>query len=72
MPIRPRSCLPCAGMSRKERRRTPRGETNRGPALRRDIQKLKQQSAEIILRMDELLRELETVEARASIARPKK
>ena len=59
-------------MARRERRRVPRGDTSRGPALRREIQQLKQQSAEIILRMDELLRDLEIIEARAQVASPKK
>ena len=61
-----------AFVPRKERRRAPRTNAGRGPALRREIQQLKQQSTDIILRMDELLRELEMIEARAGIARPKK
>jgi hypothetical protein len=50
----------------------PRTDSGRGPALRREIQQLKQQSTDIILRMDELLRELEVIEAKAGIAHPKK
>jgi hypothetical protein len=47
----------------------PRRETGRtGATLRREIHQLKQQSTEILLRMDELLRELEAVEVRASSA----
>jgi hypothetical protein len=54
---------------RKERRHSPRPEIGRtGAALRREIHQLKQQSTEILLRMDELLRELEAVEVRASSA----
>jgi hypothetical protein len=64
--------LAAALMPRKERRRMPRTDAGRGPALRREIQQLKQQSSEIILRMDELLRELEVIEARAGIGRAKK
>ena len=64
--------LTAAPMPRKERRGTPRTDGRRGPALRREIQQLKQQSADIILRMDELLRELEMIEARAGIGRAKK
>jgi hypothetical protein len=60
-------------MARRERRKTPRRDSlSRGPALRREVQQLKQQSADIILRMDELLRELEILEARAQVASPKK
>jgi len=56
-------------VTRKDRRRAPRRETGRtGAALRREIDQLKQQSTEILLRMDELVRELEAVEVKASSA----
>lgn len=59
-------------MARKERRKSPRRLEGPGASLRREIQQLKQQSSEIILRMDELLRQLELVEKRAAVRRPKK
>jgi len=60
-------------MSRRERRKSPRNEPpRRGATLRREIQQLKQQSDAILLRMDELLRELEGVARRAGAESPKK
>lgn len=60
-------------MARKERRRVARGDSApRGATLRREIQQLKQQSEEILLRMDELLRELEGIGQRAMRVAPKK
>lgn len=60
-------------MARKDRRKAPREESaRRGATLRREIQQLKQESEGILLRMDELLRELEGVGERARRVAPKK
>jgi hypothetical protein len=60
-------------MVRKERRRIPRGGSSRGAVLRREIAQLKRESQEILLHMDELLKELERLEAVSPVlSRPKK
>ena len=60
-------------MAVKERRRIHRGGTSRGAALRREIALLKRESQEILIHMDELLKELERLEAMSPVrSRPKK
>jgi hypothetical protein len=64
-PIRSHSApflLAIIRMATPERRAIPRsGPGRRGPALRREVEALKQRSSEILLRLDELVRELEHV-----------